>query len=261
MRLLDGDDRVDLREARDRDRLDVDDDAARDVVRDDGQVGRGRDRLEVPDDRPLRRLVVVRRHDEDARPRRASPPAASDGRSARCRTCRCRRSRSRGRRPRRARRRRGRASPCRSASATRPSCRRRRAPSEPLSTRYVASSRKRSTSTEPSALNGVTIAVRTEPSTVPGFYGEARCPVARSRPGCRHRHGDRDRAAARRGRRLLSRPRERARVVREHRERRMEDRAAARDRLAGRVRRVLPRSKARVHVRGAASSYPASASS
>src|SRR5437016_1054476 len=37
-------------------------------------------------------------------------------------------------------------------------------PSEPLSTRYVARSRNRSTSTEPSALNGVTIAVITEPS-------------------------------------------------------------------------------------------------
>src|SRR5947209_2762194 len=37
-------------------------------------------------------------------------------------------------------------------------------PSEPLSTRYVASCRKLSTSTEPFALNGVTIAVRTEPS-------------------------------------------------------------------------------------------------
>ncbi len=66
VRLLHGDDRVDLREARDRDRLDVHDDAARDVVRDDRKVRRGRDRLEVPDDRPLRRLVVVRRHDENA---------------------------------------------------------------------------------------------------------------------------------------------------------------------------------------------------
>ena len=66
VRLLHGDDRVDLREPRDRDRLDVDDHAARDVVRDDRQVGSGRDRLEVLDDRPLRRLVVVRRHDEDA---------------------------------------------------------------------------------------------------------------------------------------------------------------------------------------------------
>ena len=64
VRLLHGDDGVDLREARDRDRLDVDDDAARDVVRDDRQVGRGCDRLEMADDRTLRRLVVIRRHDQ-----------------------------------------------------------------------------------------------------------------------------------------------------------------------------------------------------
>ena len=37
-------------------------------------------------------------------------------------------------------------------------------PSEPFSTRYVASSRNRSKSTAPSARNGVTIAVMTEPS-------------------------------------------------------------------------------------------------
>ena len=57
---------VDLREPRDRLGLDVDDDAARDVVDDDRPVGRARDRLEVRDDPALRRLVVVRRDDEEA---------------------------------------------------------------------------------------------------------------------------------------------------------------------------------------------------
>ena len=66
LRLLDGADVGDPRERRDRRRLRVDDDAARDVVEDDGPVGRGRDRLDVRDDAALRRLVVVRRHDEEA---------------------------------------------------------------------------------------------------------------------------------------------------------------------------------------------------
>ena len=65
VRLLHGDDVLDLCELRDRLRLDVDDDAARDVVDDHRLVGGGGDLLEVADDCPLRRLVVVRRHDED----------------------------------------------------------------------------------------------------------------------------------------------------------------------------------------------------
>ncbi len=64
VRLLDGPHVRDLRELRDRVRLDVDDDAARDVVDDDGLVGGRSDLLEVAHDRALRRLVVVRRHDE-----------------------------------------------------------------------------------------------------------------------------------------------------------------------------------------------------
>ena len=56
---------VDLREPRDRRRLGVDDDARRDVVEDDRPVGRGGDRLDVRHDPALRRLVVVRRDDEE----------------------------------------------------------------------------------------------------------------------------------------------------------------------------------------------------
>ena len=51
--------------SRDRLGLDVDHDAAGDVVDDDRLVGRRRDGLEVGDDPALRRLVVVGRHDED----------------------------------------------------------------------------------------------------------------------------------------------------------------------------------------------------
>ena len=64
---------------------------ARDVVDDDRPVARARDRLEVRDDPALRRLVVVRRHDEEARRRRARAPARSGAPSARSSTCRCRR--------------------------------------------------------------------------------------------------------------------------------------------------------------------------
>ena len=64
-RLLDGADCLDLGEPRDRLGLDVDDHAARDVVDDDRAVGRVRDRLEVGDDPALRRLVVVRRDDQE----------------------------------------------------------------------------------------------------------------------------------------------------------------------------------------------------
>src|SRR5581483_9983810 len=65
VRLLDGAHRLDLREPRDRVGLDVDDDARRDVVDDDRPVARARDRLEVRDDAALRRLVVVRRDDQE----------------------------------------------------------------------------------------------------------------------------------------------------------------------------------------------------
>ena len=55
----------DLGESADRLRLDVHDDARRDVVDDDRPVAGGRDRFEVGDDTALRRLVVVRRDDEE----------------------------------------------------------------------------------------------------------------------------------------------------------------------------------------------------
>ena len=66
LRLLHGAHVVDPCERLDRGRLGIDDDAARDVVEDDRQVGRGGDRLNVRDDAALRGLVVVRRHDEHA---------------------------------------------------------------------------------------------------------------------------------------------------------------------------------------------------
>ena len=66
VRLLDGLHCRDLRQFDDRFRLDVDGDTTGDVVDDDRPVALGRDRLEVLDDSTLRRLVVVRRHDEEA---------------------------------------------------------------------------------------------------------------------------------------------------------------------------------------------------
>ena len=65
-RLLDGGDRRDLRERRDRLGRHVDDAALRDVVRDQRPVARLGDRAEVRDDPPLGRLVVVRRDHEEA---------------------------------------------------------------------------------------------------------------------------------------------------------------------------------------------------
>ena len=53
LRLLDGRDVGDLRERRDRLRLGVDDDAARDVVEHDRPIGGGGDRLDVRDDASL----------------------------------------------------------------------------------------------------------------------------------------------------------------------------------------------------------------
>ena len=64
LRLLDGADVRDLRQCRDRGRLGVDDGAAGNVVEDDRPVGGSGDRCDVRDDAALRRLVVVRRHDE-----------------------------------------------------------------------------------------------------------------------------------------------------------------------------------------------------
>jgi hypothetical protein len=64
VRLLHRTDVLDRSELGDRLRLDVHDDPAWDVVDDDRLVGTRSDLLEVPDDRALRRLVVVRRHDE-----------------------------------------------------------------------------------------------------------------------------------------------------------------------------------------------------
>src|SRR3954447_14085649 len=66
VRLLHGSNVLDPSQLLDRCRLDVDDDAARDVVDDDRLVGARRDLLEVPHDGALRRLGVVRRHDEEA---------------------------------------------------------------------------------------------------------------------------------------------------------------------------------------------------
>ena len=66
VRLLDGSHRLDLGELRHRLRLDVDDDAAGDVVDDHRLVAERRDRLEVLDDSARRRLRVVRRDDEEA---------------------------------------------------------------------------------------------------------------------------------------------------------------------------------------------------
>ena len=65
VRLLDRADGRDQRQLRDRLRLEVQHHAGRDVVDDDRQVADGSDRLEVLDDAARRRLVVVRRHDED----------------------------------------------------------------------------------------------------------------------------------------------------------------------------------------------------
>ena len=64
MRLLDRRHVFDLRELRDRLRLDVDHDAAGDVVDDDRLVRRRRHGREVRHDPPLRRLGVVGRHDQ-----------------------------------------------------------------------------------------------------------------------------------------------------------------------------------------------------
>ena len=164
---------LDLGELGDRLRLDVDDDAARDVVDDDRPVGDGRDRLEVLDDPALRRLVVVRRHDQERVDAELVRLLASGAPSARSSTCRCRRRRSRGRRPRRARRCRARAAPRRRASGSRPSCRRRRG-RRSRSRRGAARARgRRRRSTEPSRRNGVTIAVRTSPSILQ-FYSSVR---------------------------------------------------------------------------------------
>ena len=87
--------------SRDRLGLDVDDDAARDVVDDDRLVGRGRDRLEVRHDARAAAACCSTASRRGTRRRRARAPARSGGPSGACRRCRCRRRRSRGRRPRR----------------------------------------------------------------------------------------------------------------------------------------------------------------
>ena len=73
--------------------------------------------------------------------------------------------------------------------------------------------------------------------------------LASRRSGRRRRERDRGRASARRGRGICGRPRQRDRVVREHRARRVGDRAPARARLPDRLRGPLPREAARLHVR------------
>lgn len=77
-----------------------------------------------------------------------------------------------------------------------------------------------------------------------------RLTALQSRHGRRRGHRDRDSTSASRRRVARRRPDERAQVVREHRSRRVEDGAAARRRLEDGVRRALPRSTARVRVRG-----------
>ena len=163
-RLLHGHDVVDLGEPRDRGGLDVDDDAARDVVGDDRQVGGGRDLLEVADDRALRRLVVVRRDDEDPVDAElgrlfrqvdgvacvVGAGAGDDGGALPDRLDRCPEEVA--------------ASPRRSASATRRSCRRRRARRSRCRRETPPALGSASRSTAPSGVNGVTIAVITEPS-------------------------------------------------------------------------------------------------
>ena len=162
--LLDRADVLDLGEPRDRLGLDVDHDAARDVVDDDRPVGRRRDRLEVRHDPALRRLRVVRRHDQegvdaelvrllgqvDRVARVVGAGAGDDGRPVAHLV-----------------ERRGVELEAllvgeHGPSPVVPVTTR---PSEPLSTRWRASARKLSRSTAPSRLNGVTIAVRTSPST------------------------------------------------------------------------------------------------
>ena len=66
VRLLHGAHRRNLSQRRDRVGLEIEDDARRDVVDDDWLVGCGCNRPEVRDDAARRRLVVVRRHNEDA---------------------------------------------------------------------------------------------------------------------------------------------------------------------------------------------------
>ena len=165
LRLLDGADVLDLRQPRDRLRLGVDDDPRRDVVEDDRPVGRGRDRLDVRDDPALRRLVVVRRHDEEAvdpslvralgevdrvgsrvraRPRddRAAVADGVDG---------CLEE------------------PCRSSSVSvgaSPVVPATTIPSEPLSSRNPQAPERRRGRPSRRSRNGVTIAVRTSPSTL-----------------------------------------------------------------------------------------------
>ena len=127
VRLLHCHDVLDLGDPRDRLRLDVDDDTARDVVGDHRQVGGAGDLLEVADDRPLRRLVVVRGHDEDpvdAELRRLFRQGRGVSGVVRAGT---RDRPSRDHRPRPRPPGRDRASRRRSASATRRSSRRRRA--------------------------------------------------------------------------------------------------------------------------------------
>ena len=165
VRLLDGLDARDLGELIDRLGLDVDNDARRDVVDDDRQVARRGDRLVVLDDPARRRLVVVRRDDEEA--------VDAELVAFLVRWIECAVSIRAGARDRRSRGRRlvdGRSqsanfsssvsvgdSPVVPATTSRRSrCRRGTARARGSASR----------STAPSARNGVTIAVRTSPSTV-----------------------------------------------------------------------------------------------
>ena len=203
--LLDRANRRQLRELRNRVRLEIEDDPRRDVVDDDRTVRHGRDLLEVRTI-PSRRLVVVRRHDEEA----VDAQLVCSRREV---------YRVRGG----VRARAGDDSGAISSSSTAASYSRRRSssesvgaspvvpvttsPSDPLATRCAARARNASMSTEPSALKGVAIAVRISPSTsgvyeterqAPSMVKEFRDFLMRGQPRrarCRVRHGSRVRGA------------------------------------------------------------------
>ena len=128
-------DPLDLGEARDRLGLDVDDDAARDVVGDQRPVGRARRSPRSGRRSRPAAACCSRASRSGTRRRRARARARSARPSARSRRCRCRRRRSRARRPPRSPPRRARAARRRRASGSRRSSPRRRARRSRSSTR------------------------------------------------------------------------------------------------------------------------------
>ena len=159
----------------DRARIDVHDDALRDVVEHERQVARAvGDRAEVAPHALDRRLVVVRRDREEAVHAEGRSLARQRGRVRRCRRSRCWRRCARRRRPPRAPPRTARASRRRRASEPHRSC--PRAPARPsrCATRWRASAREAPRSSEPSVANGVTIAVRMRPSGAGAGWADTR---------------------------------------------------------------------------------------